>query len=132
MDEKLINASKNGNLETVMQLLENGADVHTWHDFALCTASFRGHLEIVKLLLEKGADIHADGDSALRRSVENGHLEIAKLLLEKGANIHVYHNYELQVLLTIIFKHFLKILPFYLTFELPIFPSAIVLRPSLL
>ena len=56
---KLLEASKYGQLEVVVELLKNGADPNYqcnggWT--ALTWASKRGHLEVVVELLENGAD----------------------------------------------------------------------------
>ena len=59
-------AAKNGHTETVKLLLDRGADIHAWNDYALRLAAENGHTETVKLLLDRGADIHAGNDYALR------------------------------------------------------------------
>jgi hypothetical protein len=43
---------------------------------------------IVKYLVDKGANIHDFDDYALLWSAANGHLEIVEYLVEKGANVH--------------------------------------------
>jgi len=50
LDERLIDAAKNGHTETVKALLAAGASVHVWNDYALHWAAFRGHTETVKVL----------------------------------------------------------------------------------
>jgi hypothetical protein len=46
----------------------------------LVTASREGCLEVVRLLLENGADVHAYDDEALRWASENGNLKVVALL----------------------------------------------------
>jgi ankyrin repeat protein len=96
LSQELINAAKNGDLENVKVLLENGADVHAENDDALLWASSNGHVEVVKLLLENGADPHAKNDAALRWASEYGRVEIVKLLLENGANPHAENDEALR------------------------------------
>ena len=52
LNEVLMWASKNGELNTVKYCLDNGADVHAEDDEALSWASDNGHTEVVKLLKE--------------------------------------------------------------------------------
>ena len=85
LDKDLIEASKEGDLTKVKELIENGADIHAQNDRALCWSALNGHLEVVRLLLENGADIHADDDYALCSSAYRDHLEVVRLLLENGA-----------------------------------------------
>ena len=94
LNEALLEASREGNVEKVQELINNGAnpnahDKHRWT--ALHLASLNGHDEIVKLLLEKGAKINAKNkydETALHNASYNGHDKTVRLLLEKRADIH--------------------------------------------
>ena len=66
--------------DCIIDLINEGADVHADNDYALMVASENGHIEVVKILLEHGADVHADNDSALRYASSNGHVDAVKLL----------------------------------------------------
>ena len=79
-NEKLIDASKTGDLSSVKYLIEMGADVHVRYYWALGRAAERGHLDVVKYLIENGADVHADDDYVLRWASRNGHLDVVKYL----------------------------------------------------
>ncbi|MCW5156417.1 ankyrin repeat domain-containing protein [Burkholderia cenocepacia] len=96
-NEKLIEFSKEGNLEGVKEALSNGADIHAASeegeyegrtDDALVEAAENGHLEVVNYLIDQGANIHAEDDSALIYSAYHGHLPVVQYLVERGANIH--------------------------------------------
>ena len=50
LNEVLEIAAEKGNLEVVKFLVEEGVDVHTYDDCALCGAAEKGHLEVVKFL----------------------------------------------------------------------------------
>ena len=76
--KRLIEASKEGQLDAVIKSIEQGANIHAMNDLALIWASENGHLDVVKYLVEQGANIHALGDYALRLASENGHLEVVK------------------------------------------------------
>ena len=93
-DAKLIQAVKDGDLQTVQDLLTNGVEVNA-KDYddktPLGWAAYKGHTEIVKLILEKGADVNAKtnkGITALMLAAEQNHMEIAKLLLANDADIN--------------------------------------------
>lgn len=88
MGSQLIEACKNGDLETVKTLLTANVNV----DYPLCLASEHGHLEIVKLLLALGANLHVHGNAPLRRASENNHPEVVKVLITFGANINACDN----------------------------------------
>jgi len=81
-----------GRKETVKLLLDRGADIHVGYDAPLCLGAYHGHKETVEFLLNRGADIHAGNDLSLRRSADNGHKETALLLLRHGADQHVKCN----------------------------------------
>ena len=79
---------KNGLLWLVKDALDEGVDIHYFHDIALRIAAEKGHIDIVKLLIDKGANIHACSEEALRNAIEYGHSKIVKLLIDKGADVH--------------------------------------------
>ncbi|MDD5773688.1 MAG: ankyrin repeat domain-containing protein [bacterium] len=90
----LISAAEKGDINTVKQLLDQGADINVKDRngiTALITAVWNSYTEIVKLLLEKGADVNAKDDygrTVLMKAVEDGNIEIIKLLMDKGADIN--------------------------------------------
>ena len=91
---KLIQAVKDGDLQTVQDLLTSGVEGNA-KDYdgktALGWAAYKGHTEIVKLLLEKGADVNAKtnkGITALMLAAEQNHMEITKILLAKDTDIN--------------------------------------------
>ena len=53
-------------VETIKKLVDDGADIHIYNDYALRRAAEYGHLEVIKYLIEQGADIHIQNDYALR------------------------------------------------------------------
>jgi ankyrin repeat protein len=92
----LLLASRNGNLDKVNELLNNGADVNAADDSdqktALHEAAIYGHTDVVSLLLAKGADVNVQdeyGYTPIHWAAENGHTDVVSLLLEKGADVNV-------------------------------------------
>jgi ankyrin repeat protein len=92
-----IEACESGSLSRVKEILDRGADIHAYDDFALQLSARYGHVEVVRLLLDRGANIHADNDYALRLSAEYGHIEVVRLLLDRGANIHADDDKALRL-----------------------------------
>jgi ankyrin repeat protein len=58
----LINAVREGNVDAVRGLLQQGTDVHAKNDSALRAAARRGNAEFITALLANGANVHANGD----------------------------------------------------------------------
>ena len=52
IDNKLTDYAEEGNILGVMLMLDLGADVHVYNDYALRFASYNGHMEVVRLLEE--------------------------------------------------------------------------------
>lgn len=89
---QLISASKQGQVEIVMDLLHRGADITASSDkgkTALHYAAANGHTQIVKMLLEKGAEVDArdrDGHTPLMLAAIYGCNLTVQALLEGGAD----------------------------------------------
>jgi ankyrin repeat protein len=83
----LINAVKNGNVNAIRKLLNNGANVNQADEdgwTALMQASILGRAEIVKFLLAKGANVNKaskKGVTPLYHATVFNHPEVVKLLL---------------------------------------------------
>ncbi|NXP69184.1 RN5A ribonuclease, partial [Chloropsis cyanopogon] len=94
LNAKLNVAVSNRDKETVLELLEQGADVNSkvgpgWTP--LQTAVRIGEEELVRLLLDRGASVHARKDNGGTAFIEAGiagNVEILELLLEQGSDIN--------------------------------------------
>jgi ankyrin repeat protein len=89
-EELLIEAAKEGNLEAIKFLVENGTSVNTWNDAAFYWAACYGHLEVVKFLVENGAKFSKNDDWGFCYAAGNGHLKVVKYLIEQGITINKY------------------------------------------
>ncbi len=92
----LRSASKNGHLQIVKYLGEQGADLYSKDDYALRWASINGHFPVVKFLVEHGANIDSRNGEALRFASREGYLEIVKYLVEHEANINSNNSESLR------------------------------------
>lgn len=65
---------------------------------ALTDASKIGNKDLVIYLLENGANVHMDDDWCLSSAIKNGHYDIALLLISHGADITVRNNQGLKLI----------------------------------
>ena len=86
-------AAEKGDIQTVMFLIENGADVNTTDTNGNTPLIFivnkTGNLEITKHLIEKGAAVNTQnqtGETALMYAAWRGYTDIVEFLLENRAN----------------------------------------------
>jgi len=99
LEVRLFNASMEGFLPVVRQLIDEGANVNFVRSTLerdvtpLLVACERGHLSCVRALLEAGADVNwadRNGYYTLLAASERGHNEIVKLLLlQTGINVNM-------------------------------------------
>ncbi len=91
----LIRAAGQGDIGTVRELLERGANVNardsdlSWTP--LMSAALSGKIDVVKLLIEKGAHINAKDKfswTPLMIASRSGHADIVRVLLDAGADVN--------------------------------------------
>ncbi|KLJ09230.1 hypothetical protein EMPG_15338 [Blastomyces silverae] len=90
------------NLEMVMVLLDNGADVNaiTARGSILHHAVTHDNVKIVMTLLEKGANVNTitHHGSVLHEAVKHDNVEIVRTLLERGADVNATSSFHDSVL----------------------------------
>lgn len=95
----LVRAAGQGDIGTVRELLEKGADVNTrdpesgWTP--LMSTAFSGNIDIVELLIKKGAHVNAQDKfswTPLMIASRSGHADIARVLLDAGADVNAKTN----------------------------------------
>lgn len=90
LDDQLINAATNGNIEAVNACIAAGAHVDAKDSKGrgpLIWAAENGYTDIVKLLIDKGANVNASdtfGFTAFRVAAHKGYSGIVKILIDKG------------------------------------------------
>ena len=86
----LIEASENGDIDSVKGILKYGANVYCrdpFERYALLVAASEGHTEIVKLLVHDQADVNCrttDSKTAVFLAALNGHQETVKFFIQNG------------------------------------------------
>jgi uncharacterized protein len=86
-------AVKHGNVQKVIDLIENGADVNALDRYgqtALMLAAHHGYYEIVEILITHRANLNITskfGLSALMLAIVAGHAEVARILVKAGADV---------------------------------------------
>lgn len=94
LNSALVEASKDGKLKEVEELLAEGADINgivEGDGTALIAAARTGNKSLVQFMLQQGADpnVASPGDgNALIMAADEGHVEIVDLLLNRGARIN--------------------------------------------
>jgi ankyrin repeat protein len=92
----LLLASFEGHYDTVVALVERGADVNVVNEknySPLIMAIGKRHFRIAKYLIEHGADVNHkdnDGTSVFHFAVYSENLDIVQLLIDKGADVKLF------------------------------------------
>ncbi len=86
-----IGAAGSGDMETMLEMLEQGVDINVHAPFggptALIVAARFGHIAIVEVLLERGAEVNAEddyGQTALYFAKKNSKTRVIELLEAAG------------------------------------------------
>ena len=92
--ENFLQALESGNLEEVIRLLGEGANINakTKDDISpLHLAAYKGRKDVAELLIDKGADVNAKAKNdatPLYVAANQGHHDVVALLIAKGADIN--------------------------------------------
>lgn len=73
-----------GHNTILLYFIQHGEQMYK--DLALCNACRNGHVNSIELLLNNGADIHAFQNQSYKNAIRNNHVDCIKLLLKKGAS----------------------------------------------
>lgn len=94
LDNQLLKAAGEGDMEQVQEALQSGAKVNTKDENGwtpLLRASGKGYTDIVRTLIQAGADLDWEattGQTALNVAALEGHIEIVRALIEAGAEMN--------------------------------------------
>ncbi|PCI97013.1 MAG: hypothetical protein COB15_08590 [Flavobacteriales bacterium] len=98
LNHDIVKAVKQGNLELVKNLLNNGAEINTTVSDSskkrklIHHASQKGYTELVQFLIDKGAlvnDKDSDGKTPLWYAAEENNYEVAKILINNNAEVNI-------------------------------------------
>ena len=96
--QDLHTASREGDLQTVMEMVEAGKDIDVQDrggNTPLMVAISYGHINVVEYLLENGAQVNHRAVyqwTPLMEAVSNRRIQMVKLLLEYGADPSAINN----------------------------------------
>jgi ankyrin repeat protein len=99
-NRRLIDAAAAGDVESVKQLLAQGAGVQATDETgatALIAAAYQNQTEIAKLLIDAGADVNVQDrtqQSAYLISTSDGFLDLLQMSLANGADVHSLDSYN--------------------------------------
>ena len=106
-------ASKNGQIDIVRMLLDNGSDVNerdNYRQTALAVASRNGELKVAEFLIERGANVNfrnVDGQTSLHSAIQAGNFDIVQLLLDHNADLNaITRNGNTPLDLATFYGHF--------------------------
>jgi ankyrin repeat protein len=109
--EPVVEAAKNGDLETVRTILARDPSKLDATDenkyTALHWACMRAHWDVVKYLIEEGADLNVvggDGGTQINWAVHHDNVDIIKLMVEKGAKLNIRNRWGMTELHTAIWR----------------------------
>ncbi|HTE27264.1 ankyrin repeat domain-containing protein [Flavitalea sp.] len=89
LDQQLMDAVVEGNLNTVESLVSQGANINyidPWGNCAVFTAAWEGNVKALDLYYKLGAVLELEDNNPLCNAAYNGKFESVKWLIEKGAN----------------------------------------------
>lgn len=78
----MIGATKNGRIESVKYLVENGADIHFHDDEALFLSVYYNNLDITEYLVENGANIKGKINLLIPIAAKNGYIDMIGYLMD--------------------------------------------------
>lgn len=89
IDNDMITAAADGNLEAAKSLVASGANVAAGDNCAVRYAAQNGHLEVVEFLVASGADLSTlcGDEESIGFIAEGGHLDVMKFLASSGVDI---------------------------------------------
>ena len=93
LSHRLVEAARDGSVDTVRDLLDFGIDPESLDDerhTGLILASAGGHVHVLDELLNRGANEDAkdrDGYTGLMLAASRGHIEIVKKIIRTGVNL---------------------------------------------
>jgi ankyrin repeat protein len=104
-NERLIDACRDGDLDTVKFLIKSGALINStkWTDTPLTVAIRHNQTNIVKFLIKNGANVNRMseyGETPLVSAVESGKIRMVSLLIESGARLRSVSSIFLSPLWT--------------------------------
>lgn len=119
--ETVVDAAKNGDLQTVKTILDqdstklNATDENKYT--ALHWACMRAHWDVAEYLIDKGADLNVvggDGGTQINWAVHHDNVEIVERMVEKGAKLNIRNQWGMTELHTAIWRGCINVVEYLL------------------
>jgi ankyrin repeat protein len=119
--ETIVEAAKNGDLQTVITILDqdstklNATDENNYT--VLHWACMRAHWDVAGYLIDKGADLNVvggDGGTQINWAVHHDNVEIIKKMVEKGAKLNIRNKWGMTELHTAIWRGCINVVEYLL------------------
>jgi len=89
MEDLMIHCILENNIQKLIRIVENGANIHFQNDYPFILACSKGLISIVVLIINLfHPDINTQNGLPLRMACVYGHIDIVICLLENGADIN--------------------------------------------
>src|SRR5687767_4627106 len=95
LNQQMLNAALQGDLDTVEKLVSQGADINyndRWGNCAIFSAAWEGNIKALDLFFSLGATIDLGDKNLLRNAAFNAQVEYVKWFIQKGQD----PNYTLE------------------------------------
>lgn len=89
LEEDLIRAIQEENLDYIKNLVRQGVNIHAWNDYAITMACRVEKLDMIDYFLEQGLDINTENGGPVRTVLMKKNLELLDYLLQNGAILNV-------------------------------------------
>jgi len=90
MEDRMIHYILENNIQKLVNIVENGANIHYLNDYPFILACSKGYASIVSLIINcYNPNINAQNGLPLRIACIYGHMDIVICLIENGVDINI-------------------------------------------
>lgn len=119
--EEIVEAAKNGDMETVKTILaQNPAKLNATDEAGytpLHWACMRAQWDVVRFLIDKGADLNVvggDGGTQINWAVHHDNVDVIALMIENGAKLNIRNKWGMTELHTAIWRGCINVVEYLL------------------
>jgi ankyrin repeat protein len=97
LEAKTLEAAKNGDIETLKEFKACGGDLSRQNGFLLTYASQCNQLDIAKFLVDNGVDVHSFHDFPIHQAIMYGNTKVVEYLHDCGSSISSWTDFGLEI-----------------------------------